>query len=292
MPRVVSLLLTCVATIVSIDMLAAQNAAPSSAGQSSPPRQVQGGPGRKDDYPVRAKAPQDIVQRGQVAYSVNCAFCHGSDAAGGEVGPNLRRSALVLEDQNGEKIAPVVHGSRAEQGMPRIEMTEAQIADIAAYLHALPVLVEAQKPINILTGDAAGGKQAFATLCSSCHSVTGDLQGFASHFSDARTMQQNWLLPGGGGGRPNPEVAAALHVPPPTVTVTLPSAQHVEGTLVRIDDFYVGLRSADGSLRGFERNGATPKVELKDPLASHRELFHVYTDKQIHDITAYLTSLK
>jgi cytochrome c oxidase cbb3-type subunit III len=286
--RVPSLLLL---TIVCIDILVAQNAPPSNP-QSGAPRQVQGGPGRKDDYPERAKAPEDVVRRGQVAYSVSCAFCHGSDAAGGEIGPNLRRSSIVLEDQNGEKIAPIVHGARAEQGMPRIDMTEVQIADIAAYLHALPVLVQGQAPINIVTGDAGSGKQAFDTLCSSCHSVTGDLQGFASHFKDPRTMQQNWLLPGGAGGRVNAEVASALHVPPPIVTVTLPSGQRFEGALLRIDDFYVGLRSSDGSIHGFERNGATPKVDLKDPLAAHRELFSAYSDKQIHDITAYLASLK
>jgi cytochrome c oxidase cbb3-type subunit 3 len=290
MIRTASLLLLVSGSITFVGLLAAQNA-PAPTGT----RQVQGGPGRKDDYPVRPKASDDVVQRGQVAYSVNCAFCHGSDAAGGEVGPNLRRSSVVLEDQNGEKIAPIIHGARAEQGMPRIDISDAQVADIAAYLHALPVLVQSetdQRPINILTGDAGSGQQAFAMLCASCHSVTGDLRGFASHFRDPRTMQQNWILPGGGGGRPNPEVASVLHVPPPSVTVTLPSGQRFEGALMRIDDFYVGLRSADGSIRGFERDGATPKVELKDPLAAHRELFHVYTDKQIHDITAYLASLK
>jgi cytochrome c oxidase cbb3-type subunit 3 len=250
-------------------------------------------------YPDRQKAPQDVLDRGKATYGVSCAFCHGSDAGGGEVGPNLLRSGVVLDDQNGELISPIVHGARVDRGMPRIEITDAQIGDIVAWLHSLHVASRTDTPIvpiNILTGDASAGQVFFQKTCASCHSVTGDLKGFATRFPDPKVLQQTWLLPGGGGGRGAGGAVSrpvpGLHVPPLTVTVSLPNGQKVNGELTRIDDFYVGLKESDGTLRGFKREGDIPKVELHDALAPHRQLLHTYTDKNIHDLTAYMVTLK
>ncbi len=77
-----------------------------------------------------------------------------------------------------------------------------------------------------------------------------------------------------------------------TVTVTLPSGESVEGRLVRIDDFLVTVGLADGTERTFRREGDEPKVEVHDPMKPHRDLLAVYTDKDIHDVTAYLVTLK
>ncbi len=260
----------------------------------APPQQGQ--QPRMIAYPDRPKAPQEVLDRGKAVYGVSCAFCHGSDAGGGEVGPNLWRSSVVLEDQKGEAIMPIVHGARAERGMPRIDITDAQVEDIAAWLHSLHVASRTESSegtINIVTGDAKAGKVAFDQTCGSCHSVTGDLQGFATKFPVPRVMQQTWLLPGGGGGRgPESAAPAGVHLPPTTVTVTAGDGTKAEGELTRVDDFYVGLREKDGTLRGFDRLGDTPKVEIHDPVAPHRALLPKYTDKQIHDITAYLVTIK
>jgi cytochrome c oxidase cbb3-type subunit 3 len=35
-----------------------------------------------------------------------------------------------------------------------------------------------------------------------------------------------------------------------------------------------------------------PGVEIKDPRDAHRSLLPAYTDKDIHDVTAYLVTLK
>ncbi|MGB8536535.1 MAG: c-type cytochrome [Acidobacteriaceae bacterium] len=248
-------------------------------------------------YPDRPPAAKEVLDRGKAVYGVSCGFCHGSDAAGGEVGPNLIRSSVVLNDRNGELITPIVHGSRAGKGMPRIDISDAQISDIAAWLHSLKVSSEAGAPlasINIVTGTAQAGAADFKTLCSSCHSATGDLAGFASRFPEPRQLQQTWLLPGGGGPSlygPAPSTEG-LHLPPVTVTVTFPDGRKEEGELVRIDDFYVGINEKDGYSHGIARNGDNPKVEIHDPTTAHRKLFRVYTDKQIHDITAYLVTLK
>jgi cytochrome c oxidase cbb3-type subunit III len=250
-------------------------------------------------YPDRPKAPQEVLDRGKAIYGVSCAFCHGSDAGGGEIGPNLLRSGVVLEDQNGELIAPIVHGARVDKGMPRIDITDAQIEDVVAWLHSLHVASRTNTPvveINIVTGDATAGRAFFQKTCASCHSATGDLKGIATRFPDPKVLQQTWLLPGGGGGRSPAGLVSSpergLHIPPLTVTVTLPNGQKVNGELTRIDDFYVGLKESDGTLRGFPREGDTPQVELHDPLAPHRQLLHAYTDKNIHDLTAYMVTLK
>jgi len=77
-----------------------------------------------------------------------------------------------------------------------------------------------------------------------------------------------------------------------TVTVTLPSGEKYEGRLVRIDEFTVSVAETDGTTRSFRRDSDTiPKVDVHDPLKPHRELLGGYTDKDIHDVTAYLASL-
>ena len=104
---------------------------------------------------------------------------------------------------------------------------------------------------------------------------------------------------GGGGGRGGrggggaPADAAPARTPrPTTVTVTTASGERVEGRLDRIDDFIVILTPADGVQRSFRRSGAVPQVQITDPLAGHKQLLVKYTDKDIHDVTAYLVTLK
>jgi mono/diheme cytochrome c family protein len=278
-----NLTLAAIAVVTSLG-LSAQN--------SIPP--VQGAAGRgagPGAYSQRPKQDPAAVERGKGLYSVNCAFCHGSDARGGEGGPNLLRSTIVLSDSGGEAIAPVVRNGRPDAGMPALKLTAEQISDIAAYLHSFPVGgrdVPRSSPPTIVVGDADSGQKFFAQKCSSCHAADGDLKGIATRLSDPKALQQAWLMPGGGrGGRG----AAAASVPPKTVTVTL-SGGKAEGRLEYIDDFLVVLRDADGGIRSYPRSGAQPKVEVHDPLQPHMNLLSVYTDKNIHDVTAYLVTLK
>jgi cytochrome c oxidase cbb3-type subunit III len=255
------------------------------------------GAARPQPYPERPKAPQDVLDRGRATFGVSCAFCHGSDGGGGEMGPNLLRSGVVLNDNAGELIAPIVHGGRIDKGMPRVDITDAQVSDIAAWLHSLKVASRTdpnENNINIVTGDAKAGEAYFQKTCASCHSVTGDLQGFAAKMPNPKALQQTWMLPDGGGGRgPGPaNRVPGLHIPPTTVTVTLASGKTCTGVMTRIDDFFVGLTEVDGTVHGFSRAGNVPKVEIHDPLAPHRELLRKYQDKDIHDLTAYLVTLK
>lgn len=274
----------------------AQQPAPASAehGGQQPPA----GFGRAPDYPTRPVASKEVLDHGKATFSVSCAFCHGSDAGGGSVGPNLLRSESVLQDKRGEIIAPIIHGSRVERGMPKVDLTDEQIGEVADWLHSLKTggKMQSTEKINIVVGNAPAGQLAFGRLCASCHSTTRDLQGFAAKYSAPRAMQQAWMLPGGAGGRGPARGGAAnepqLKVPPVTATVLLANGEKVTGKLDTVDDFYVVVVTDDGVIHRYLRMNELPKVEIHDPLEPHRELFRKYDDKDIHDITAYLETLK
>src|SRR4051812_4111988 len=150
-----------------------------------------------DSYPQRPPAPAAVVDRGRALYGVHCNFCHGSDARGGEGGPNLLRSELVLNDKDGELILPVVREGR--EGMPKFNLTPAQVTDIAGFIHNFKVGgydPSRMVPPSIVVGDATAGEAYFKKSCASCHSVTGDLKGIATRYMEAKQLQQNWLMPG------------------------------------------------------------------------------------------------
>ena len=249
-----------------------------------------GASAQRRDYPVRPPGDPAAIERGKALYGVNCQFCHGADTRGGDGGPSLLRSGLVLEDQKGELVGPVVRAGRP--GMPKFTLTDDQIADVAAFVHTFRAAGYDEsrvKPPSIVVGDAAAGEAFFKSKCASCHSPTGDLRGIATKVSEPRLLQQTWLLPGSGAGRGGPP---PVQVKPTTVTVTLPSGEKVEGKLDRIDDFLVSLTTADGTRRTFNTNGDTPKVEVHDPLQPHKDLLRSYADRDIHNVTAYLVTLK
>ena len=264
-------------------------AAAAIAAFAQPPAKPPAAPvsGYANSFPQHPPGDPAMIQRGRALYGVNCQFCHGGDARGGEGGPNLLRAELVLNDQNGELIAPVVQNGRIDQGMPKFPMSNAQVADIAAFLHDFRVAGydnSRMKPPTILVGDPAAGEAYFKTKCASCHSVTGDLKGIGTRFAEIRDLQQTFVMPGTGRG--------GGKVPPTTVTVTLASGKKVEGRLVRVDDFLVTLADAEGAQQSFRRDGERPKVEIHDPLQPHKALLGVYSDKDIHNLTAYLVTVK
>ncbi len=244
-------------------------------------------------YPARPPVDPAILERGKALYSVHCAFCHGSDARGGDGGgTNLLRSQLVLSDQKGELIGDVVRNGRPAAGMPPIALGQPQIADIADFIHGFSVGGDdaaRNVPVTVVVGDASRGAAAFQTRCATCHSTTGDLQGLAAKFTVARELQDYWLMPVSGRGRGS---GPGANLRPVTAVVTLPSGERSDGRLLRIDDFTVTIVPADGVPRSFGRRGDVPKVEIIDPVKPHRDLLPRYTDKEIQDITAYLVSLK
>jgi cytochrome c oxidase cbb3-type subunit 3 len=281
---------------------AAQDAAPAAA--PAAPAAQQGGRGgrggragqapRPAAYPTHEQADADTIARGKLLFSTTCSFCHGSDARGGEGGPNLVRSQLVMNDQNGELIATVVQNGRPDRGMPKFDLTAAQIADIAGYIHNVGMNYRAvvDVPTNIVVGDAKAGEAFFngPGKCVSCHSVSGDLAGIGGKLEPKDL--QNVIVSGGAAGRGGRGSAGIIEVPPTTVKVTLASGKTVEGKLNHIDDFLVSLTTADNERLAFDRDGDVPKVEVHNPLQAHLDMLPKYTDDQIHNLTAYLVTVK
>jgi cytochrome c oxidase cbb3-type subunit III len=244
-----------------------------------------------------------VIARGQALFGINCKACHGADLRGGDLGgPNLLRSGLVLGDQAGEAIIPVVRQGRpASQGGPPMPAFPLPLADaqaISEYIHSIvgrkvnqggpPPLPE--RPLNILVGDPGRGAQYFAAHCRSCHSASGDLRGIATRISNPATLQDSWVA-GRRSGTPVPGVPATA---PTQVLVTLNTGGTVQGTLKHLDDFTVSLTTAQGEYRSFIRQGpqGVRAVEVRDPLQQHRQLLTQYTDQDMHDVTAYLATLK
>ena len=238
----------------------------------------------------------EAVERGAKLFATNCAGCHGQTGRGGPGAPDLVRSVLVLDDEKGILIAPVIRNGRPDQGMPKSSLPDAQIADLVAWLHVQTWAAGHRSSYafqDVLTGDAKKGEAYFQSVCAGCHSPAGDLKGIGSRF-DAFSLQARWLQPRGGrgGGRGGANAAPSSSRGAVTVTVTPSSGPAVTGTLDRVDDFSVSLRDSSGGYHSFLREGDVPKVEIRDPLRPHSDLLRKYTDSDIHNVTAYLVSLK
>jgi mono/diheme cytochrome c family protein len=228
------------------------------------------------------------VARGQQAFVASCGFCHGSRGKGGEKGPDLLRSVLVLDDENGKSIGKVILNGRPDKGMPKFAMTEDKIIDIANFLHQSIYNAadrDSYQTLNIVTGDAKAGEAYFngAGKCNSCHSVTGDLKSIATKY-DPVSLQDRLLMPMDWG----PSAKAVV-----TVTVTPTTGEPVTGPMLWIDDFTVALRTPEGKYQSFSRQtDSNPRIQIHDPFKPHSDMILHYTDAEIHNLTAYLVTLK
>jgi mono/diheme cytochrome c family protein len=256
-------------------------------GEASKPAAVAG-----PDFP-RPPGDPAAIARGKQTFSVNCGFCHGSGARGGEGGgPNLLRSPIILNDQHGELIAAIVLTGRTDKGMPKFNLPVDRISDIAAYLHSIDVGAEASPtydPMSALVGNAAAGKAYFNGKghCTACHSVAKDLAGIGSKF-DPSHLQDAIFTAGGTGIFGEPSRTA----PPPGVTVKMPSGALIKGRLVEMDDFDLVLIDEDGHRRTIRRDGDVPRVQVDNPLQAHLDMVRSWEDRDLHDLTAYLATLK
>jgi cytochrome c oxidase cbb3-type subunit 3 len=237
---------------------------------------------------------QESADRGADIFAQRCAECHGPDARGTRTAPDLIRSLVVLHDR-----AQQLHGSEMEPLFTKapnhnFNFTESQVADISQFLTRTVNLTlrsgYSNQPTNMLSGDAHAGAVFFtgAGGCSNCHSPKGDLAGIATRYApDA--LQQRFVFPAT--GRVAIGSAGLAPAAKRRVTVTPPSGKPVSGTVVKIDDFNVSLVEASGATRTWTRVPGM-KVEVIDPYAAHIALLDKYTDADIHNMTAYLETLK
>ena len=274
--------------------------------QQPPAGGGRGGAPQTRGLPPMGAGPKDVplveiesAERGKKVWAAECINCHGTQARGTDTGPNVVRSLVVLRDRYGSELGPFLKkGHKLQSGASGTTLDDTQVRDLANFLRDRvndslrgSPLFQAQ---NVLIGDAKAGAEFFngAGKCATCHSATNPpLAGIGSRLEPI-DIQQRFLFPGPGGrgGR-----GARGGGPPPTsavkVTVTTASGETVTGPLVTMDDFNVTLRDASGSLRTIRR-APDVKVVKDDPLAAHHAMLDTITDKQIHDVVAYLETLK
>ena len=238
---------------------------------------------------ARARSyPASLVQQGAALFRQDCSFCHGRDATGGESGPDLTRSKLVAADVNGIKIASCRPQRSPDKGMPPFDRTDQQIASLVAFIHTQQKASQAQggrrgtggrkgvDPEDLRTGNAEAGKKYFDGTggCSACHSPTGDLAGIASRLKGLE-LEEQMLYPRHAKSK---------------VIVTLASGQEISGTLAYLDEFVVGLTNSEGVYQSWRTRDVRYKVDA--PVEAHVELFNKYTDDDVHNLMAYLQTLK
>ena len=234
--------------------------------------------------PAAVTYPASLVETGSNLFVQHCAFCHGRDAGGGEDGPDLTRSKLVTDDVGGDKIKPVVRNGRPQTGMPAFSsLTDSDVAALVAFIHTQKTLADSQNgkrrgvaPEDLQSGNAAAGKTYFngSGGCSGCHSPTGDLKGIATRLEGLR-LEERMLYPRGAKSK---------------ATITTKSGETVTGEIAYRDEFTISIRDASGKYHGFRTRDVTYKVDA--PAEAHAELLGKYTDADIHNLMAYLQSLK
>jgi cytochrome c oxidase cbb3-type subunit 3 len=232
--------------------------------------------------------PASLVQQGAALFRQDCSFCHGRDATGGESGPDLTRSKLVAADVNGDKIGSVVRSGRPDKGMPPFDRTDQQIASLVAFIRTQQKAAQAQggrrgnggrkgvSPEDLQTGNVEAGKKYFEGSggCATCHSPTGDLAGIAARFKGLE-LEEQMLYPRHAKSK---------------VTVTLSSGQEISGTLAYLDEFTVGLTNSEGVYQSWRAHDVHYKLDA--PVEAHADLFSKYTDDDVHNLMAYLQTLK
>jgi cytochrome c oxidase cbb3-type subunit III len=241
----------------------------------------------------RIQYDQAVITRGREIFGPDCGFCHGPDARGTGAGPDLGRSLLILSDENGQELGQFLQTGRPDRGMPAFSnLTSQQITDIAIFLHSQVQAARNRNnaPPDILVGDSKAGEAYFdgPGKCSSCHSVSGDLKNIGSKY-DPVMLQDKIVSPRSATRSRGEELSDPY---PRKIKVFLLSGQTISGTLIYMGEFAVTLREVSGGRRTFKRDGESPHVEIIDPLQAHQDLLMKYTDTEIHNLTAYLVTLK
>ena len=233
------------------------------------------------------------VERGRTVFGAQCGSCHRPNARGGQgfAGPDLIRSVLVLQDVNGRQIAAHLQASHK----PPIALTAPDISDIGTFLHREITFAAERSNYQlqyVMTGNAKAGETYFngAGGCNKCHSPSGDLKSIGSR-NDGPRLQALIAFGTIGGGRGRGEPATVSRTAR-RATVTLASGETFSGVLVRLTDFDVTIRDDAGKPLSWLRSGNVPKVQVTDPLQGHIDLLAKYTDTDIHDLAAYLATLK
>jgi cytochrome c oxidase cbb3-type subunit 3 len=303
--------------------LAALLAAGVAAQQSSGTPSLPSGISELAPSPPTGPQPDEAaVARGARIYEIvgNCASCHGITGRGGPGNaPDLTRSALAMGADGGRTLGAFLRVGRPDKGMPPLPgLSDEDIADLSAKLRSLgfaaapsaqlagraggrgrggpplPAALAGQE-LSIVVGDPNLGRRYFegpVGKCASCHAVrdgqassAANLAHIATKYPDPKQLQNAMLINRGLNWSPrtNRDV---------TATVSYSDGRVVKGYLTSVSDFRVVIRDEQNTETEIPRKDGEPRVVLADRLQHHLDLLAIYMDDDIHNVTAYLVTLK
>lgn len=218
------------------------------------------------------------AERGAPVFAQNCTFCHGQKARGA-TGPNLITSDVVLADDHGEHLAPFLRKGAPEKGMPAFAtMSEQQLTDVAEFLHQQVEDVAnrgAYHVLNIVVGDPAKGKAYLESHCMTCHTAE-TFAHIASKYRSPEQLQRHWIWPAREGA---------------TTAEVRTNAGVFSGRVTQISDFRMTVVTASGEAKVVDR-GPGVDVRIENPLGAHEQIVMTLANDDMHNVTAYLETLK
>ena len=253
---------------------------------------------------------------GKALWTTHCITCHGTNARGTETGPNLIRTETVNYDRatperpgTGLVLGPFLKkGHQTQSGKLSASFTDDEIMQLAQFLservnetmRGSPTYIVLNE--NVLTGDPKAGEAFFkgAGGCTKCHNdKERNLAGIGARITNAQQLQARVLYPGpAGGGRGRGRGAAPAPVAPatpnplaPVTTIAMPGQSPMNVTVVEEDAFMITFVDPSGAMRTV-RKGPNVKITVTNPMQWHIDFADRLEDKQMHDLTAYLWSLK
>jgi cytochrome c oxidase cbb3-type subunit III len=205
----------------------------------------------------RKSYPPGQVEAGRTLFRQNCSFCHGRDATGGETGPDLTRSRLVTEDADGEKIVPIIRAGRPERGMPPFDLPADQISDLVAFIHT--------RQNNAVAAAGRGGNGGRKGVDPS-DLQTGNAEAGKQYFN-------------GAGG------CSTCHSPTGDLAKLASRYQGLE-----LEEQMIGLTDSAGLYHSWRTRDVHFTIDAS--VNAHVEQFSKYTDADIHNLMAYLQTLR
>jgi putative heme-binding domain-containing protein len=229
--------------------------------------------------------PADIENGGRLFQS-NCAGCHGQDGAG-VAGVELARGQFRRGSSDTELIK-IIQGGIPNTTMPPHNFTDAQAANVVAYLRNMATIRSGSSPTVLRgVGDAARGKALFEGKgqCMTCHRVNGRGPRLAPDLSEV------------GATRPLPELHQALLDPNATMragnryfTVVTRDGQTISGRLMNQDSFSVQLIDSKERLISLSKSTLREYGFVKtSPMPSFKDKLSL---EEMDDLVGYLVTLK
>jgi alcohol dehydrogenase (cytochrome c) len=221
------------------------------------------------------EADPAAIRAGGTAYASRCAACHGADAKG-TPGPDL--TLLWASGANDERVFAVVRSGIEGSSMPPSLAPDDEIWAIVAYLRSIATV----PPLTTDGGDAARGRELYASQCARCHRAAGGGGTLGPDLSNiARVRSREALV------RAIRDPSAALEPRYRAVTLVTRSGERIQGVAKNEDAFSIQIMDTDERLQGYlkaELDEVVHETGSLMPTFARRDL----SGRELEDLLAFL----